>query len=235
VKPSQDELDREPPRARALFEAYLSLGAGRSLPELAKRGLASLSHLKKLSAQWHWQERAAEWQRENTLSAQVEDPQLIAEARDRQLRDAKMMQQLGKAHVLRHLQRDRETKPPGSGGPGRPLSIRFWKSGFDLEDELLPSLLEEEPEEVRVELEREEKRSKPRASLSKALRDLLRLLRKAEVPRRQIPELRARFLRWLWLREEDLDPPKRKQRHLSGTSGETKANATQPCPRGSEC
>ena len=233
MKVSEDKLDQEPPRARALFDAYLSLGPSRSLPGLAKRGLASLSYLKKLSAHWRWRERAAQWQSENCLSAKVDDPRLVAEARARQLRDARMMQRLGKAQVFLHLQRNQETKPRGSGGPGGSLAVRFWKSGFDLEDDLLPSVIEKEPEEVSVELKQEEERSQPSpVSLSKSLKDLLRLLRKAGVPRRRLPELRAKLLHWFWLREEDLDTPKRKCAHLSGASGETKASTTEPPPSG---
>ncbi|NIM04495.1 MAG: hypothetical protein GTN69_02430, partial [Armatimonadetes bacterium] len=97
--------DGESPRAHALFSSYLALGPGRSLPALARSGLASLSYLKKLSARWRWQERALGWQ---ASLADSDDEELVAEARARQLRDAVTLQQLARAQLARWVAKNPE-------------------------------------------------------------------------------------------------------------------------------
>jgi hypothetical protein len=203
---------REPNRAYALFERYLALGPTRSLPTLARSKVASLSHLKKLSASWHWRERAAAWQQQLSRSSDLSDPDIIAEARERHLRDAIVWQQLARAQIRQWLRKD----PEGTLRLIRRLSphqvMRLWQTGLRVEQGLLPA---PEPEKVedyqkavfnqRDRDERETSSNEAPPPLPKALTMLLRLAWELGVSRASVLHLKGKFLRWLWMSEDSLD------------------------------
>lgn len=206
---SWQQLPREPNRAFALFQAYLGLGPGRSLPALARSGIASLSYLKKLSSRWWWRERVGSWQVSLTQAGQVGDADLARAARERQLKDALALQQLARAQLARWLERD----PEGTVRLMRRLTphqvARFWQTGAHLERELLPPSPPEQPvdaerraQEAKWRQEREQEREQ--LSLSQEIASLLGLLAKAGVQADQCQQIRAQLLRWLWLSEEQL-------------------------------
>ncbi|RJQ40262.1 MAG: hypothetical protein C4555_01830 [Dehalococcoidia bacterium] len=200
----RNDWNRQPgesPRAHALFSSYLDLGPGRSLPALARSEGISLSYLKKLSANWRWQERALAWQGNLTAS---DDEELVKEARERQLRDAVTLQQLARAQLSRWVARD----PEGTSRLIRQLNptqvARFWQTGFHLENELLPPI--KPPQEIAVaeqikETEKEQAEIK-HPSFSQCMKRLLRAARKAGLRGPRLEAVRTKFLRWLWLPEE---------------------------------
>jgi hypothetical protein len=201
----------EPNRAHALFESYLALGPRRSLPMLARTGVASLSYLKKLSARWQWKERAAAWQQQLSRSSHLSDPDMIAEARERHLRDAVALQQLAKAQIRRWLAKD----PDGALRLNRRLTphqvMRLWHTGLRVEHELLPAPEPEKVEEYEKALEHQRDRdetagpsSEAPPRLPKALADLLRLAHEVGVERSRAVALKAKLCRWLWLPQDCL-------------------------------
>jgi len=200
----RNDWNRQPEessRVYALFSSYLALGPGRSLPALARSEGVSLSYVKKLSADWRWQERALAWQANLTAS---DDEELVKEARERQLRDAVTLQQLARVQLSRWVARD----PEGTSRLIRQLNptqvARFWQTGFHLENELLPPV--KPPEETAIAeqikaVEKEEVEIKY-PSFAQSMTRLMSAARKAGLRGPRLEAMRTKFLRWLWLPEE---------------------------------
>jgi hypothetical protein len=227
----------EPARAHALFSSYLALGPGRSLPSLARSGLASLSHLRKLSARWQWRERAASWQAQLAAAGRSAQPDSPTSIRERQLRDALAMQQLAKAQISLWLKRDHE----GTLQLIKQLTphqvMRFWQVGFLVEDGLLPAPAPEAREEMRLALlrqqrEREAPSPPPERALSlprafAAFEEALRAAGMGAAARRRLLSL---VRRWLWLPEEDgkAIPLSLSSRKMAKTSLKARKKGTVP-------
>lgn len=190
----------EPERAYARFSALLDLGPQGSLTRLARLGMASLSHLKKLSARWRWQERAADWRAHlaGQVQAVVSDPG--AEARQRLLRDAQTMQRLAWAQIVRGFRSadGRSRIPPQ-------YVAALWRHGFAIAHELLPRAVTADLPQAQGQQPPEGSADAPFLPFDQAMARLLARLRRAGVPTSQLPGVRARLLRWLWL-PEDLAP-----------------------------
>jgi hypothetical protein len=205
----------EPPRAHALFSSYLALGPGRSLPDLSRSGVASLSHLKKLSARWGWRERAASWQAQLAGAGERTDPEQATAVRERQLKDALAMQQLAKAQIGRWLGRDRggTLKLIGRFTPHQ--TMRLWQVGVLVEDGLVPRPEAAPPPEIRQALRKHQRSDEasaanpPVLSLPEAFAAFDTAMRKAGIRAPQRRRLLSLVRRWLWLQEETKETPPR--------------------------
>jgi len=96
---------RETTRHRHAFDAYLRLGAARTLPglqnSLAEKGRRyGLRTLEEWSRQFHWQQRVDEFEREARLAEDRARVVAIREMSDRQAREALLLQQKGAEWLL---------------------------------------------------------------------------------------------------------------------------------------
>ena len=131
-----DQLAGEPDRAYALFDEFLGLGPTRSLRKLADTGVASLSHLKQLSARWNWQPRAAAWQAEVARAHRPPTAEDLQTLREQQLQDARMLRGLARAQMQEWIRQSRNGEASLGGQFSSDDLLRMWQTGLKAEAQL---------------------------------------------------------------------------------------------------